>query len=216
MKKYFPFVIVLAAVIVFSLGIVSFTSTKTTQTTSTTPSQNTTTNVTTSTTISTPALIALTINNSTKTGIGTFLVDGKGMTLYWTTLDSVGKSNVTGATVALWPVVYIPSIVVPSPLNVSDFGTITRTDGSKQTTYKGYPLYYYTYDQVAGDTFGQGIGGVWFAVNSTATSPAPVISTTSTITTPPTVTPTTTTTTATSTTTPPPTSTTTTPYYSGY
>jgi predicted lipoprotein with Yx(FWY)xxD motif len=39
---------------------------------------------------------------------------------------------------------------------------VTRDDGTKQVSYNGQPLYYYTPDKAAGDTTGQGVGGVWF------------------------------------------------------
>ena len=44
-------------------------------------------------------------------------------------------------------------------------GTITRDDGSTQVTYNGWPLYYFQDDAAAGDTNGQGLGGVWFLVS---------------------------------------------------
>ena len=44
-------------------------------------------------------------------------------------------------------------------------GTITRDDGSTQVTYNGWPLYYFHEDAAAGDTNGQGLGGVWFLVS---------------------------------------------------
>jgi len=45
---------------------------------------------------------------------------------------------------------------VPESLRTSDFATITRTDGSKQTTFKGWPLYFSSRDEAAGDIFGNG------------------------------------------------------------
>lgn len=39
--------------------------------------------------------------------------------------------------------------------------TITRADGTTQVTYDGHPLYYYAADVQAGDTNGEGVGGVW-------------------------------------------------------
>ncbi len=122
----------------------------------------------------TPAPPSYTVNSSTKTGIGTYLVDGKGMTLYWTTRDSVGQSNITGTTLANWPIFYVSNVVVPSSLKASDFGSITRADGNMQTTFKGWPLYYYIKDQKPGDTVGQGVGGVWFVVNP-AQFPPPML-----------------------------------------
>ncbi len=40
-------------------------------------------------------------------------------------------------------------------------GTVTRDDGTTQVTYNGKPVYYFAGDQSAGQTNGQGIGGVW-------------------------------------------------------
>jgi predicted lipoprotein with Yx(FWY)xxD motif len=107
----------------------------------------------------------------TKTGLGDYLVDAKGMTLYYFTNDTVGKSNASDAIIANWPIFYAAGIAVPSNLNASDFGTITRDDGKMQTTYKGWPLYYYIKDQAAGDTVGQGVNNVWFVVNPQSFSP---------------------------------------------
>ncbi|HEX3762335.1 MAG TPA: hypothetical protein VHW23_26725, partial [Kofleriaceae bacterium] len=49
-------------------------------------------------------------------------------------------------------------------LNAADFGELTRTDGSKQTTFKGWPLYYFASDAQAGDTKGDAVGNVWFVL----------------------------------------------------
>ena len=95
------------------------------------------------------------------------------MTLYYTTLDAVGKSNITGATLAAWPIFNSSNIAAPSSLTASDFASIIRGDGLKQTTYKGWPLYYYTLDKVAGEFNGNGVGGVWFVVNPTNFPPPP-------------------------------------------
>jgi predicted lipoprotein with Yx(FWY)xxD motif len=112
-----------------------------------------------------------TVNLSTGSSLGQYLVDGSGMTLYWTTADAPGTSNISGATLSLWPVFFTPSISVPPSLNASDFGSITRSDGTMQTAYKQWPLYYYSADKSAGDAFGQGVAGIWFVVNPAAGSP---------------------------------------------
>jgi predicted lipoprotein with Yx(FWY)xxD motif len=51
-------------------------------------------------------------------------------------------------------------------LNASDFGTITRADGTTQISFHGHPLYYFSGDQAAGDTHGQGIGGKWYVLGA--------------------------------------------------
>jgi hypothetical protein len=53
-------------------------------------------------------------------------------------------------------------------------GTITRSDGSKQVTYGGHPLYMFSGDSGSGQVNGEGItsfGGTWYVL---ATSGQPV------------------------------------------
>jgi predicted lipoprotein with Yx(FWY)xxD motif/plastocyanin len=116
---------------------------------------------------------AVSVNIASKTGIGSYLVDSKGLSLYYTMRDSPGVSNVPDNLLTTWIPFYVSNIVVPSSLNASDFGTITRSNGQQQTTFRGYPLYYYVGDKAAGDTNGQGIGGVWYVVTPTNFPPTP-------------------------------------------
>jgi hypothetical protein len=49
----------------------------------------------------------------------------------------------------------------------SDLGTITRSDGTKQVTYDGHALYYFSGDSGAGTATGQGsdgFGAKWWLV----------------------------------------------------
>jgi predicted lipoprotein with Yx(FWY)xxD motif len=108
-----------------------------------------------------------------RTDFGNYLADPKGMTLYYNNKDSAGTSTVSGATLANWPIFNAASFNVPSALNASDFGTITRSDGQKQSTYKGFPLYYYVNDKTSGDALGNGLGGVWFVISTTNFPPSP-------------------------------------------
>jgi len=100
-----------------------------------------------------------------KDGVGKFLTDSKGMTLYMFKKDSPGKSVCAGPCVVKWPLYFREMVAVPEGLPAGDFGTITREDGKRQTTYKGWPLYYFEGDKAAGDVLGQGVGNVWFVVN---------------------------------------------------
>lgn len=97
-----------------------------------------------------------------KISSGNYIVDSKGKTLYLFTKDVMGDSNCTGSCLTIWPVFYQEKIAVSSGLEPSDFGTISRDDGNKQTTYKGWPLYYFTSDVNPGDIKGEGINKIWF------------------------------------------------------
>lgn len=97
-----------------------------------------------------------------------FIVDAKGNTLYNFTKDQPDVSNCKGGCLKAWPVFYAENIVVPSIMNNSDFGVITNSEGSRQTTYKKMPLYYYINDTARGDTNGQGVNDAWFIVEPAA------------------------------------------------
>ncbi len=105
------------------------------------------------------------VKMQTKEGIGKYLTDAKGNTLYWFKKDSPGKSACTGPCVEKWPLYYREMAAAAKELKAEDFGTITREDGKKQTTFRGYPLYYWMNDKQAGETNGQGVNDVWFVVN---------------------------------------------------
>ena len=42
---------------------------------------------------------------------------------------------------------------------------LEREDGKKQTTFRGYPLYYWAGDKAPGDTKGQGVNNVWYVID---------------------------------------------------
>lgn len=94
----------------------------------------------------------------------TYLTDGKGMALYLFTKDSVDLNSCQGQCLANWPVLYSDNVLLANGLNRSDFGSFTRSDGSKQLTYKGWPLYTFAKDAKAGDVNGEGAGNVWFLI----------------------------------------------------
>jgi len=100
-----------------------------------------------------------------KEGIGNYVVDSKGMTLYYFKKDSPGKSACMGGCVGNWPIFYTERVVSPTGINPADFGKIMRDDGKEQTTFKGWPLYYFVRDKNRADTSGQGVGDVWFVVD---------------------------------------------------
>jgi len=106
-----------------------------------------------------------TVMIGTQKPVGNYLTDGDGKTLYYFTKDSSGMSACSGDCIKNWPAFSADSFVLPSPMNASDFGTITRDDGTTQVTFKGYPLYYFIRDRKRGQITGQGVGKVWYVVD---------------------------------------------------
>ena len=99
------------------------------------------------------------VNNDT---FGEILTDAEGLSLYFFSDDTKDNSACLDGCLNAWPLFYSEDLVVDSGLDINDFDTITRTDGAKQTTYKGWPLYYYVSDVNAGDTLGDNVGEEWF------------------------------------------------------
>jgi predicted lipoprotein with Yx(FWY)xxD motif len=97
--------------------------------------------------------------------LGQTLVDAEGRTLYAFTKDKGGKSTCYGDCEATWPALTVQgSPEAGDGVRSSLLATTDRDDGSAQVTYKGMPLYLFSGDRQPGDTNGQGVGGVWFAV----------------------------------------------------
>lgn len=105
-----------------------------------------------------------TIQLLVKEGAGSYLVDSKGMSLYYFKKDMPSISACIDECLKKWPVFYTEKIAVQKPLNKKDFGTITRDDGLKQTTYKGWRLYYFFKDTKPGDMNGEGFNKAWYVV----------------------------------------------------
>jgi predicted lipoprotein with Yx(FWY)xxD motif len=97
--------------------------------------------------------------------VGSYLTDTKGMALYWFKKDAPGKSACAGPCLEKWPLFFREAVKAPEGVKVEDFGTIAREDGQKQTTFRGFPLYYWVNDKAAGDTLGQNVNNVWFVVD---------------------------------------------------
>jgi predicted lipoprotein with Yx(FWY)xxD motif len=103
--------------------------------------------------------------------LGFYLTDTSGKTLYFFTKDTPGASTCTGTCLGLWPAFNADPVTAPSVLNPSDFTSVTRYDGVKQTAYKGRPLYYYSIDAKPGDAKGQGFNNVWYVATTNGTTP---------------------------------------------
>jgi predicted lipoprotein with Yx(FWY)xxD motif len=105
---------------------------------------------------------AVRVKLSENATLGKILTDSAGKTLYFFSIDANGSSGCNGGCLDAWPIFYKEQGSLSAGLDTADFATITRNDGLKQTTYKGWPLYYYAPDVNAGDVTGEAVGGVWF------------------------------------------------------
>jgi predicted lipoprotein with Yx(FWY)xxD motif len=101
---------------------------------------------------------------------GIWLTDQAGKTLYIYTKDTGTTSTCYGGCATAWPpLTATGSVTVTGQFtDQSLVGSTKRTDGSTQVTYGGHPLYYYQADSAAGETKGQGVGGVWFILGPKA------------------------------------------------
>jgi len=106
-----------------------------------------------------------TVNVGQNATLGSFLVDSKGMTLYIFTKDTPNTSTCSGGCAEKWPALLTNGApVAGTGVTASMLGTTTRSDGTVQVTYDGWPLYYYAQDQAAGNTNGEGVGSVWYVI----------------------------------------------------
>jgi predicted lipoprotein with Yx(FWY)xxD motif len=100
--------------------------------------------------------------------LGMILTGDDGKTLYELTKDSAGTTTCTGSCATNWP----PFTLAGGDTAVAGSGvtgtvtTLQRPDGGTQVALNGHPLYYFKGDSAAGDTNGEGVNGVWFAVGA--------------------------------------------------
>ena len=100
------------------------------------------------------------------TKYGKALTDDTGRTLYLFTNDVKGKSNCAGTCATTWPAYAPATISAGAGIDATKLASIDNA-GKKQVTIDGVPLYTFSGDTKAGDTNGQGVGGIWYVVDST-------------------------------------------------
>jgi predicted lipoprotein with Yx(FWY)xxD motif len=106
---------------------------------------------------------------------GKVLFAGNGRALYLFSSDPAGASNCSGECAAAWPPFYARGRLVGGPgINRKLLGRTTRSDGRKQVTYNGHPLYFYVHDP-KGQILCHNVfefGGDWLVVRASG-NPAP-------------------------------------------
>jgi predicted lipoprotein with Yx(FWY)xxD motif len=109
---------------------------------------------------------------TTKPGpLGRVLAVGpKKRTVYLFEGDTSSNLKCAGACTSVWPpVTYTGRPRTEAHAVAADVGTITRSDGIVQMTYRGHPLYFYAKDRNARDAQGQGLksfGAGWYVVSA--------------------------------------------------
>ena len=104
-----------------------------------------------------------------KSHLGKIIVDGRGRSLYLFEKDRRGHSACSGACAAYWP----PLLTTAKPVAGTGvkkalLGTIRRSNGKKQVTYNGHPLYRFVQDTKPGQVKGQDthfFGGGWYVIS---------------------------------------------------
>ncbi len=121
-------------------------------------------------TTSSPASTTTAVAVTTKQNkLGTILAAGpKHATVYMFEADQGGKSACAGVCAQNWPpVTSSAQAMAGGAVSASKLGMTTRSDGTKQITYNGHPLYFFVKDGDAEDAYGQGVkafGADWYVL----------------------------------------------------
>jgi predicted lipoprotein with Yx(FWY)xxD motif len=97
--------------------------------------------------------------------LGDILVDADGRTLYAFTKDKGDQSACSGECATNWPAL-TGTATAGTGVQASLLSTAMQANGDSQVTYGGRPLYRFAGDAKPGDTNGQGVGNVWFALTA--------------------------------------------------
>lgn len=120
--------------------------------------------------IETPSVMSgVSLETRSKEGLGEYLTDADGRSLYIFMADSPNTSTCSGDCATAWPPLESDGTpTAAAGLDAALVGTIQRSDGTTQVTYNGWPLYYFVKDQAEGETTGQDIeamGAEWYLIS---------------------------------------------------
>ena len=96
-----------------------------------------------------------------------YLTTTEGLALYTFDKDEPNKSNCVDSCLVAWPLynAEVDLNTLPSGVEASKFGMITRDDGIQQVTYNEKPLYTFANDTAENKTAGDWKKGVWHLVD---------------------------------------------------
>jgi predicted lipoprotein with Yx(FWY)xxD motif len=100
------------------------------------------------------------------TPLGKIMVDADGHTLYAFTKDANGTPTCTDACAKAWPAAKVTGTPASDPAITAAITTVDAPGGGSMLKAGKWPLYRFAGDAAAGDTNGQGSGGVWFVVGA--------------------------------------------------
>ena len=102
--------------------------------------------------------------------LGDYFTNASGYALYYFALDtpSSGVSKCAGECLKIWTPYYTERIIPPKGVNATNFSKITWSDGTKQITYRGWPLYLYNND-TSGTTKGEAFKNLWWVMKPSYT-----------------------------------------------
>jgi predicted lipoprotein with Yx(FWY)xxD motif len=166
----------LAAIAAMAFAACSSSSKPASSTTTTSSPTSTSTAATSAPTSSAPAsstptsgAAGATTVRTAASSLGVILVDSQGLPLYTYGGDTAGTSNCTGSCASVWPPVAVTGTpTFATGLTASKFSTITRTDGTKQLTLNGMPLYTFASDQPGAAPGGNNVNTFKVALASAA------------------------------------------------
>ncbi len=117
-------------------------------------------------------LVTKTLTGTSVAKMGKVVENPKGFVLYRfdNDGDDPSKSTCNDDCAKIWP----PALTNDGKPTIKGIdsklvGTVTRADGTKQLTLKGWPLYTYVGDKKAGEWKGQNVNGKWFVITPTGT-----------------------------------------------
>jgi predicted lipoprotein with Yx(FWY)xxD motif len=115
-----------------------------------------------------PSAPVLQVQLQSSASLGNYLVDKNKHALYFFINDNKGQSNCTGNCELNWPIVMDSNLTatqIGAGLTLTDFSTITTTEGKTQLTYKGWPLYNFSpagVQEAPGQVTGDGANGFFY------------------------------------------------------
>lgn len=100
--------------------------------------------------------------------VGSVVTDSAGATLYRFDKDTAKPptSRCDGDCATAWPVVPADDASASAGIDAAMLGSVLRSDGTRQLTLGGWPVYRYAKDGGPGEAKGEGVGGTWHALAS--------------------------------------------------